>query len=279
MQDSDFQFIADFLKRESGIIVTKDKVYLLESRLMPVAKQNDLDSMQDLIGKLRVSQVSPIAHQIIEAMTTNETSFFRDTTPFDNLRNVIFPYFIKSRATTRSLRIWSAACSSGQEPYSVIMTILENVPELANWNIEIVATDLSEDILAQAKNGEYSQFEVQRGLPITMLVKYFAQEGEKWKIKDEIKNRIRFQKLNLLQTPYSFGTFDIVLCRNVLIYFDTETKHKILNGVYNSLSKDGVLMLGGAETVLGVTEEFKGLTGHRGIYVRDDTSFETAAAA
>ena len=176
MQEQDFTFLAEFLKRESGLIITPEKMYLLESRLMPIAKANDLSSIEDLITKLRSNSSAALSKEIVEAMTTNETSFFRDIKPFENLEKVILPYFIDKRKHLKKIRIWSAACSSGQEPYSIVMTILEKFPQLSSWAIEIVATDLSDDILDRARAAEYSQFEVQRGLPVTMLVKYFKKE-------------------------------------------------------------------------------------------------------
>ena len=279
MQTEDFTFLSQFLKKESGLIIKPEKIYLLESRLMPIARQHDLETIENLIGKLKFEKNADLAKQVIEAMTTNETSFFRDLTPFENLEKTILPYFLKARQTQKTLKIWSAACSSGQEPYSIVMTILEKFPQLADWKIDIVATDLSDDILDQARAGEYSQFEVQRGLPVTMLVKYFQQKDDKWVLSDDIKKRVSFKKLNLLRFPYTLGQFDIVFCRNVLIYFDAELKKNILENIYETLPQDGVLMLGGAETVLGITDMFKGLKGYRGLYTRHDTSFLQLDAA
>ena len=279
MQEQDFTFLAEFLKRESGLIITPEKMYLLESRLMPIAKANDLPSIEDLIAKLRSNSSAALSKEIVEAMTTNETSFFRDIKPFENLEKVILPYFIDKRKHLKKIRIWSAACSSGQEPYSIVMTILEKFPQLSSWTIEIVATDLSDDILDRARAAEYSQFEVQRGLPVTMLVKYFKKDGDKWLIKDDLKKHITYKTFNLLSFPYHLGTFDIIFCRNVLIYFDVETKGQVLEHMYKSLPQDGVIVLGGAETVLGITDVFKGLKKHRGIYIRDDTKFEALNAA
>jgi chemotaxis protein methyltransferase CheR len=206
-------------------------------------------------------------------MTTNETSFFRDNMPFQRLKEDIIPYFLKARSMQKNIRIWCAACSSGQEPYSVAMIFREMGAQIAGWRIEITATDLSTDILAQATAGIYTQFEVQRGLPITHLVKYFTQNGDKWHVRPELKDMISFRPLNLLGDMSGLGSFDIVFCRNVLIYFDVPTKDKVLRAVKSVTKQDGVLFLGGAETVIGITEAFKSQPDIRGVYVRGDTTF------
>jgi chemotaxis protein methyltransferase CheR len=273
MNDLDFKFYEELLKRESGLIVTPEKTYLLESRLLPVASKFNLQGLEGIARKLRESKDAVLLQAVVEAMTTNETSFFRDNTPFQRMKEDVLPFFLKARSATKSLRIWSAACSSGQEPYSLAMLLKEYGPALAGWKIEIVATDLSHDILAQAKSGAYSQFEVQRGLPIQMLVKYFTQQGDKWLAKPELKEMITFKPANLLTGLSSLGSFDIVFCRNVLIYFDVPTKGKVLHDIKGVLKQDGVLFLGGAETVMGVTEDFKAIPDIRGVYVRSDTAF------
>lgn len=273
MNDLDFKFYEDLLKRESGLAITRDKLYLLESRLLPVAVQFKLQGLDGLAKKLREGRDAELQRAVVEAMTTNETSFFRDNTPFQRMKEDILPHFMKTRATQKTLRIWSAACSSGQEPYSLAMMLKEMGAQLAGWRIEIVATDLSHDILAQAKSGIYTQFEVQRGLPITHLVKYFTQQGDKWQVKPELRDMIAFKPANLLGDLNSLGQFDIVFCRNVLIYFDVQTKDKALRGIKNQLKQDGVLFLGGAETVIGITDSFKTHPDVKSIYVRNDTTF------
>ncbi len=273
MEDRTFHIYEKILKSESGLIITKDKGYLLESRLLPIAKEIGCENLDELARKIEQPFEKELRKSVVEAMTTNETSFFRDTRPFDNLRDVILPFFLKKNAITRRIRIWSAACSSGQEPYSIAMIIKEMESKFTGWNIEIIATDLSEDILDKAKKAEYTQFEVQRGLPIQLLVKYFEQQGDKWCIKDDIRRMIKFKTLNLLGEYSLIGSFDIVFCRNVLIYFDPDTKAQILNKIYKVLSKDGVLLLGGAETVIGLDVEFKGVEGQRGMYRPKEGSF------
>ncbi len=273
MEDHIFSIYEGLLKSRSGIIITKEKEYLLEARLLPIAKKAECSNLAELANKIKTSLDGDLAKSIIEAMTTNETSFFRDTRPFDNLRDVIMPYFVKSRATTKRLRIWSAACSSGQEAYSISMILKEMEAKLSGWTIEIVGTDLSQDILEQAKGAKYTQFEVQRGLPVQFLVKYFEQQGEKWYLKSDIRNMVTFRQLNLLESYASMGTFDIIFCRNVLIYFNQETKASILQKLSSCIQKDGILMLGGAETVIGINSDFKSLTGHRGMYIPTEGTF------
>ena len=281
MNQQDYKFFEDLLKRESGLIITPEKMYLLESRLLPLAQKYTISGGLDgLAQKMRTTPNAELQRAVVEAMTTNETSFFRDITPFQKLKEDLLPVYIKSRAAQKSLRIWSAACSSGQEPYSISM-LLKEYPQLSGWRLDIVATDLSLDILAQAKAGSYSQFEVQRGLPVQMLVKYFSKQGDNWLVKPELKDPITFRTANLLTDLIHLGQFDIVFCRNVLIYFDVPTKAKVLSSIKGVLKQDGALFLGGAETVIGISEAFKPLADTRGVYVRTDSTFvpEKKAAA
>ncbi len=278
LSDIDFKLFEELLKRESGLVVTPDKMYLLESRLIPIAKKWELDGLAGLAGKLRMSPDPALLKEVVEAMTTNETSFFRDNTPFDHFKKVMLPYILEKRAPTKRLRIWCAACSSGQEPYSLAMILKDHATQLAGWNIEILATDLDENIMDQARAGIYTQFEVQRGLPINYLVQHFEQKDEKWHIKDDIKNMITIKKQNLLQNFIERGPFDIVFCRNVLIYFDVPTKADIMGRIHGVMAQDGFMVLGGAETVLGISDKFKPISEHRGLYLRDDTTNEIQAA-
>ncbi|MEQ8584896.1 MAG: protein-glutamate O-methyltransferase [Thalassobaculaceae bacterium] len=266
MRAADFEHLARTLKDQSGLVVTPEKAYLLENRLQPVARKWGMQTLDDLVAAVRTRADRKMIKDVVDAMTTNESLFFRDMKPFDNLRDVLLPDLMKARASSKKIRIWSAACSSGQEPYSIAMLLTELGPKVAGWRFEIVATDLSSDIVARAKAGTYSQFEVQRGLPITMLVKYFAQEGEKWRINDKIRGMVQYREFNLLEHPRSLGQFDVVFCRNVLIYFDQPTKAKVLGGIADQIAPDGGLYLGGAETVLGVTDRFEPIPGQRGVY-------------
>jgi chemotaxis protein methyltransferase CheR len=273
MNQQDYKFFEDLLRKESGLVITQEKMYLLESRLIPLAqKYTAQGTLESLAQKLRGGFELEIQRAVIEAMTTNETSFFRDITPFQRLKEDLLPVYIKSRAAQKSLKIWCAACSSGQEPYSLSMLLKEH-PLLSGWRIDILATDLSNQILAQAKAGSYSQFEVQRGLPVQMLVKYFSKQADNWIVKPELKDPITFKSANLLTDIAHLGQFDIVFCRNVLIYFDVPTKAKVLSAIQGVLKQDGALFLGGAETVIGITEVFKPLPDTRGVYVRADSTF------
>jgi chemotaxis protein methyltransferase CheR len=202
---------------------------------------------------------------VVEAMTTNETFFFRDRIPFDHLRQTVLPGLVQARANRRALRIWCAASSTGQEPYSIAMCIKEFAP-LARWRVEIVATDLSHGVLEKSKAGIFSQFEVQRGLPIQMLVKYFTQTGDLWQINADIRAMVQHRQLNLLQDFSHLGSFDVIFCRNVLIYFDQETKTAIFDRLAGVLEPDGVLALGAAESVVGISDAFKPDPERRGLY-------------
>jgi chemotaxis protein methyltransferase CheR len=266
MNVTDFELIAKILKERSGLALNKEKAYLLESRLNPVARKWSFDGFDALAQAIRTGKDEALLVDVTEAMTTNESFFFRDQKPFDQFNDIVLPHMLETRATKRSFRIWSAACSSGQEPYTLAMLLMEHASKLAGWNVEIVATDLSNEILDKAKEGLYSQFEVQRGLPITLLVKYFVQVGDRWQIDDSLRKMVKFQQLNLLGDLSSLGRFDVIFCRNVLIYFDTPTKTDVLEGMANILAPDGFLYLGGAETVLGTTDRFQIMQGQRGIY-------------
>jgi chemotaxis protein methyltransferase CheR len=266
MNRDDFDMICRLLRQRSGLVLSPDKAYLMESRLLPVARKWKLAGFEDLVKAIRSKPDEALVRDVVEAMTTNESFFFRDIKPFDQFKELVLPAMLKNRAGQRRLRIWSAACSSGQEPYSLAMILSEMASQLAGWTIEIVATDLSSEILARAKEGTYSQFEVQRGLPVTLLVKYFTQSGDRWQISPKIRSMVDYREFNLLADPGPLGRFDVVFCRNVLIYFDQETKAKVLDRLANLMPEDGFLFLGGAETVLGLTERFKLINGQRGVY-------------
>lgn len=269
MKITDFDVYKDILKEKSGLIITEDKSYLLESRLNPIVKKWGFTSLADMAMALSGVPDRRLVDEIVEAMTTNETSFFRDMHPFDRFRDDVLPYVVKSRVNERRFKLWCAAASSGQEPYSLAMLIKEAGAQFAGWNMEIVGTDISHDILAQAKEGLYSQFEVQRGLPIQLLMKYFKQEGEKWRVSDDLKKMITYKHFNLLDNMSAFGQLDVIFCRNVLIYFDEGDKRIILEKMEKQLKNDGFLFLGGAETVLGITDVFRPIPGMRGVYAKE----------
>jgi chemotaxis protein methyltransferase CheR len=260
----DYEFLRKLLKERSGLDLSSDKQYLVESRLIPLARRAGMPGIAELVAKIKAGS-DALTSQVVEAMTTNETFFFRDKIPFDHLREAILPALVQARAARRALRIWCAASSTGQEPYSIAMCVKE-FAALSGWRVEIVATDLSQEVLEKSKAGIYSQFEVQRGLPIHMLVKYFTQTGELWQLNADIRAMVQHRRLNLLQDFSHLGTFDLIFCRNVLIYFDQETKVGIFDRLARMLESDGVLALGAAESVVGISDAFKPYPERRGLY-------------
>lgn len=268
MKPEDFDLIATLLKQRSGLLLTRDKAYLLESRLLPVARKHNLKTLDELAAEIRAKRPEPLLRDVTEAMTTNESSFFRDQKPFDQFKKTVLPYLLQSRASKKFIRIWSAASSSGQEAYSLAMLLAEEGPKLQGWKFEIVGTDLSSEMVERARLGMYTQFEVQRGLPISLLMKYFSQVGDKWQISQVLRSMVTFREMNLLQDFGPIGTFDVVFCRNVLIYFDQPTKGRALDAISKVMPADGVLYLGGAETVIGITDKFKSVDNQRGMYVQ-----------
>jgi chemotaxis protein methyltransferase CheR len=267
VRQEDFDLFANTIKQRSGITLTPDKAYLLESRLGPVARKQGLKDLEELARAIRTGRDEKLLTIVTEAMTTNETFFFRDQKPFDQFRKVVLPHILKVRAGKRHLRIWSAASSTGQEAYSLAMILTDEAAKMPGWTFDIIGTDLSSEVVDKAKAGIYNQFEVQRGLPITMLAKYFKQDGDKWQISEAIRKMVQFKTMNLLGDWGGIGTFDVVFCRNVLIYFDPPTKTKILERIGQLITPDGVLFLGGAEAVLGITDKFKIIPDHKGLYV------------
>jgi chemotaxis protein methyltransferase CheR len=261
----DYEFLRKLLKERSGLDLSADKQYLVESRLLPLARKAGLPGIAELVQKLK-GGADAMTTEVVEAMTTNETFFFRDKIPFDHLGDTILPAMLQARANRRSLRIWCAASSTGQEPYSIAMCLREKAQALSGWRIEIVATDLSQEVLEKSKAGIYSQFEVQRGLPIQLLVKYFAQTGELWQINADIRGMVQHRPLNLLQDFSHLGKFDVIFCRNVLIYFDQETKINIFERMSRIVEPDGMLVLGAAESVVGITDAFRPYPDKRGLY-------------
>jgi len=262
-----FDFLRKLLKERSGLVLAAEKQYLAESRLLPLARRHGMSTLTELVGALKAQAAPALASDVVDAMTTNETFFFRDKVPFDQVRDVVLPALIAARAREKRIRIWCAAASTGQEPYSIAMTLKGMEAALAGFRVDILATDLVGDMLERAKAGIYSQFEVQRGLPIQMLVKYFRQVDEAWQIVPELRNMVQFRTLNLLNDFSPLGMFDVVFCRNVLIYFDQPTKNGVLERVARQMPEDGYLILGAAETVVGLTDAFKPVADKRGLYV------------
>jgi chemotaxis protein methyltransferase CheR len=264
---SDFDALRQLLSRTSGLFLDSDKAYLVESRLQPLIERARLRDLGALVGELFAGKNPELERDVVEAMTTNETFFFRDRVPFDNFRKFILPALLEARKNVRQIRIWCAACSTGQEPYSLAMLLDEEAHRLSGWSVDILATDISRAVIAAAREGVYTQFEMQRGLPISQLLRYFRQENDRWHINEHLRSRVRFEEFNLLSDYRDLGRFDVIFCRNVLIYFDVPTKQDVLNRMAKILMPDGYLMLGAAETVVGLTDELVPHREHRSINV------------
>lgn len=254
----DFDTIRELVRRRAGIVLDVGKEYLVESRMHPILREHSFGDLGELVDALHGPQARRLESEIIEAMTTNETSFFRDHHPFEALRDHVLPGVIERNASRRTLRIWSAACSSGQEAYSIGMTLLEHFAEpLRGWNVQIVGTDISEEMVEKSRNGSYSELEINRGLPAPLMVKYFARNGLQWQASPELRALTEFRQLNLVQTWSGLGRFDVVFLRNVLIYFDADTKRGILTQMKQVLEPGATLFLGGAETVINFADGFE----------------------
>jgi chemotaxis protein methyltransferase CheR len=265
MTPQDYDFLCRFLKERSGLALAPEKEYLVDNRLLPVARRNGCKSVSELIQRLAVPATEALKIEVTEAMMNNESFFFRDRIPFDRMRDTVLPDLLIKRAHRKQIRIWCAAASTGQEPYSIAMLLAERA-DISDWRIEILATDISNDALERARSGLYSQFEVQRGLPIQLLMQHFRQEGEQWRIAAKIRDRVNFRQVNLLEDFSRFGTFDIVFCRNVLIYFDRETKLDVLARIAGAMASDGYLVLGAAETMVGLGNQFVPVPEKRALY-------------
>jgi len=261
-----FDTFAALLKSRSGLVIGTDKVYLLETRLASILKREKLHDLAALAERLRKPGSDAVARDVVEAMTTNESFFFRDDKPFVHFRGKALPGLLAARPAGSPLRVWSAASSSGQEAYSIAMILAECRASIGNRRIEIVGTDLAREQVVRSRDGLYTQFEVQRGLPVQMLMRYFRKEETGWRISEAIRGMVQFREWNLLADLRALGLFDVVFCRNVLIYFDQPTKAKVLDAVAQQMPGDGLLYLGGAETVLGITSRFAPLATERGVY-------------
>lgn len=258
--ETDFEYIREFALKKAAIVIDPGKEYLVESRLSPLAKQAGMETLDEYIAQMRIeSSMSEMHRSAIDALTTNETSFFRDFKPFEMLRKEILPEIIARQGASKRLNIWSAASSTGQEPYTLAMLLKEHFPVLADWSVSIIATDLSKTVLDQAKVGAYSQFEVNRGLPAPYLFKYFDQVDKKWVIKDEIRKMVNFSELNLIRAWPLFPPLDLVMIRNVLIYFDIPTKQSILKNISGCMRPEGRLLLGSSETTVNLDRKWKAI--------------------
>ena len=267
MKPQSFETLASLLRQGSGLVIGPDKTYLLETRLTAILKTAGLRDLDALAERVRPGGAGVLERQVIEAMTTNESFFFRDDKPFAHFRTHALPRLHASRPAAAKLRIWSAASSAGQEAYSLAMILAECRPQMSARSVEIIGTDISREQMLRAQEGLYTQFEVQRGLPIQYLVKYFRKDGANWRVNDAIRGMAAFREWNLLADLRPLGQFDVVFCRNVLIYFDQPTKRRALEAIARQMAPDGVLYLGGAETVLGITDDFAAAPGQPGVYV------------
>ena len=278
LSPTSFDTLANLLKTKSGLVIGMDKLYLLETRLGGIVKREKLADMNGLAERLRRPGSDALSRDVVEAMTTNESFFFRDDKPFTHFRARALPRLATSRPPGSTLRVWSAASSSGQEAYSLAMIVAESSAVLGGRKVEIVGTDIARDQLARAREGAYSQFEVQRGLPVQMLMRYFRKEDTSWRIAETIRAMAQFREFNLLSDLRALGRFDIVFCRNVLIYFDHPTKARVLEAIAGLMPAEGLLYLGGAETVLGITPRFAPMPNERGVYGVTPKAATTAAA-
>jgi len=266
MTGPDYDHFCRLVRQRSGLVLTPEKAYLVSSRLAPVARAQGLGTVVELLAVLRIGASEALLQQAVDAMATHESYFFRDAAPFEQLATAVLPPLIAARQAQRSLRIWCAACSSGQEPYSVAMILMEMGNRLAGWKLDILATDMSEPILRKASGGLYNDFEVNRGLSPERQARWFKQEADGWRVSPTLQQLVRFKPHNLLQGSAGLGVFDVIFCRNVLIYFDIENKRQILDQLRRAMAVDGSLLLGSAETVLGVSDAVEPVPGLRGLY-------------
>jgi chemotaxis protein methyltransferase CheR len=266
IHSENYRFLQKHVYSQTGIVLDEDKHYLFESRLTPIIRDLGLASINDLCALLQATCEPGVGRQVVEAMTTNETYFFRDPSHYDAIRNVLLPRLKEERQDTKKLRFWSAAASTGQEAYSLAMLLLEN--GLSEWNVQILGTDFSSQVLERARSGKYQQIEVNRGLPASLLVKHFRRSGMEWQLSETVRRMARFETIDLRKSMRALGPFDLVFCRNVMIYFDAETKKKILKELHSTLFRGGWLLLGGAETAFEVDEWFERKTvGNAIVYV------------
>ena len=254
---ADFDFVRELVRKHAAIVLEENKGYLVESRLEPLARKLEgIGTLPALVTRLRATRFGPLHMQVIDAMTTNETSFFRDVHPFEILQKEVLPKLIEQRAASRQLDIWCAACSSGQEPYTIAILLREHFPQLRDWKVGIRATDLSPAMVKRAREGKYSQLEVNRGLPAPLLARHFTRQGTQWVVNDDVRKMIDFREMNLIEPWPMMPPIDVVFIRNVLIYFDVPVKKQIFGNMRKVMRPDGYLFLGAAETTLGIDDSF-----------------------
>jgi len=266
IHSENYRFLQEHVYSQAGIVLEENKHYLFQSRLAPIVRQLGLHSINDLCALLQATRQTEIGRQVVEAMTTNETYFFRDPAHYDAIRTDLLPRLRQNRWDSKKLRFWSAAASTGQEAYSLAMVLLEE--GFSDWNLQILGTDFSSQVLERARAGKYQQIEVNRGLPAAMLVKHFRRSGVDWQLNEPVRRMARFETIDLRKSMCALGPFDLVFCRNVMIYFDAETRKSILQELHGTLFRGGWLLLGGAETAFGLEEWFERQTlGGATVYV------------
>ena len=257
LPEADFHYLSELMHERAAIVLEPGKEYLALSRLDPVAREAGVPSVSALVELLRGEEVSSALHeQVVDALTTNETTFFRDFNPFESLRTTVLPELIERKRRSRNLTMWSAGCSTGQEPYSLAMAIREHFPELLSWHLTILGTDISASVLDRARRGRYGQLEVNRGLPANLLVRHFTRAGMEWEIEEPIRRMVRFQRQNLVDVWPVMPPFDLVLMRNVMIYFDVDTKRRVLRRLLGQLAPHGYLLLGASETTFNISDDY-----------------------
>ncbi len=257
MTDLDYDFIRKLIQDRAGITLEADKQYLVESRLTPIVRRLELSSITELVSRLRCQPGNGLSTQVVEAMVTTETSFFRDHHPFETLRKTVLPELLARRRDERRLNIWCAASSTGQEPYSLALLLREHFHELKEWKISLLASDVSREVLGRAREGRFNQIEVNRGLPAALLVKYFQQHGSQWQLREDVRAMVDFQEINLTRPWPLLPRMDLILLRNVMIYFDVAMKKLILGRMARLLRPDGYLVLGGAETTFNLDDSYR----------------------
>jgi len=268
IQTADFDYVRTMLKQRAAIVLEPGKEYLVEARLLPIARSIGCDSLEGLVGKLKTGSNAALQTRVIEAMTTNETSWFRDLHPFEAYCSKVLPEVLETRKSEKTIRMWCGAASSGQEPYTVLILMAERFPQLKDWTIDFVATDISSEMIAKCQAGRYSQLEMNRGMPTPLLLKYFERDGLDWRVKPEIRSRVQFKTMNLAAPWPPMRTLDVVFLRNVMIYFDVQTKRQILSGIHRLLRPGGWLFLGSAESTLGIHEGFERVTEGKAVLYR-----------
>ncbi len=268
IQAADFDFVRALVKQRAAIVLEPGKEYLVEARLLPVARSVGCDTLESLVEMLRAGQNAALQTRVIEAMTTNETSWFRDLHPFEAFCSKVVPEILATRKSEKTIRMWCGAASSGQEPYTVLILLAERFPQLADWTIDFLATDISAEMIAKCQAGKYSQLEMNRGMPTPLLLKYFERDGLDWRVKPELRSRVQFKTMNLAVPWPAMRTLDVVFLRNVMIYFDVATKKQILSGVHRLLRPGGWLFLGSAESTLGVHDGFERVTEAKAVIYR-----------